>query len=185
MIDKFQQSKKDTLSRKDKSHIGQWDKHILELCNKINSLKDYYTTSSCSGRIVLIIDQTKKEFNLFVNVYHNKINFDDLKKELGRALNMNKNIKFKFEPCALYVACRTLKDAQELYDKAKLTGWKRSGIIASNNKFMVELNSTEKLEFPIIRNKNILVDDEFLKIVVDDANKKLEKSWMKIEKLKK
>lgn len=183
MTDKFQQSKKDTLSRRDKSYVGQWDNHILELCNKINSFEDYYTTSSCSGRIVLIVDQTKKQSDLFVKVYHDKINFEELKRDLDGTLDMNKNIKFKLEPCALHVACRTLKDAQELYDKAKLAGWKRSGIIATNKRFMVELNSTEKLEFPIIRNKKILVDDEFLRIVLEDANKKLEKSWKKIEKL--
>lgn len=200
--DKFFKRKTDVLSKSDKSHKGGLDDKIKKLCNKINSSNDYYTTSSCSGRIVLIINQDKKEKDLFVKVYHDKISFEQLKKDLIFALKKNKNIKFKFkqdqrpsidsnlkikfksEPCALHVACRSLKDAQELYDKAKLAGWKRSGIIASNNRFMTELNSTEKIEFPIIQNKKILVNDEFLKIVVDEANKKLEKSWKKIERLK-
>jgi tRNA(Phe) wybutosine-synthesizing methylase Tyw3 len=95
----------------------------------------------------------------------------------------NKNIKFKFEPCILHVACKTLEDAETFLEKGKLAGWKKSGSIGLKNGITLELNSTEKLEFPIIQNKKILVNDDFLKIVVDEANKKLEKSWGKIKEL--
>ena len=60
----------------------------------------------------------------------------------------------------------------------------RSGINAISKNIILELNSTEKLEFPILQNEKILVDDEFLKIIVDKANFLLEKGWFKIEKLK-
>ena len=179
----FSKRKKDVLLKLDKSHIGKWDEKIAELCNKINSLENYYTTSSCSGRIILMIDAEKKGENLFVAFYHNKISFEELKKGLNLALKKNNKIKFKLEPCILHVSCKTLEDAEKLYEKAKLAGWKKSGIVGVKNGFTAELNSTEKLEFPIIQNKKILVDDDFLKIVLDEANKKLEKSWMKIKKL--
>ena len=61
-------------------------------------------------------------------------------------------------------------------------GWKRNGIITSNKRFVVELNATAKLEFPIYKNK-ILVNDEFLELITNEANKKLEMSWECIEKL--
>jgi tRNA wybutosine-synthesizing protein 3 len=186
----FSKRKKDILSKSDKSSIGKWDEKISELCNKINSFESYYTTSSCSGRIILMIDQEKKGENLFVFVSHNKINLEELKKQLDLALKkmgtqqeVANNIKFKLEPCILHVACKTPEDAEELYNKAKFAGWKKSGIVGVKNGFTAELNSTEKIEFPIIQNKKILVDDEFLKIVVDEANKKLEKVWGKIRKL--
>lgn len=183
MLNLFQKRKKDVLSKLDKSSIGKWDEKIAKLCDKINSLGNYYTTSSCSGRIILMVDQEKKGKDLFVFVSHDKVSFDKFMKEINLALEKNKEIKFKLEPCILHVSCETLEDAEELYEKAKLSGWKKSGIIGVKNGFTVELNSTEKLEFPIIQNKKILVSDEFLKIVIDEANKKLEKSWMKIEKL--
>jgi tRNA wybutosine-synthesizing protein 3 len=185
MIDIFTKRKQDVLSKLDKSHIGKWDEKIAELCDKINSLENYYTTSSCSGRILLMIDQEKKGEDLFVFVSHDKVSFEGLKEELNSALKKNLKVKFKLEPCILHIACKTLEDAEKLCDKGKLSGWKKSGIIGMKNGITVELNSTEKLEFPIIRNKKILVDDEFLKIVVDEANKKLEKVWTKIEKLEK
>jgi len=185
MINLFQKRKKDVLSKLDKSSIGKWDEKIARLCEKINSSENYYTTSSCSGRIILMIDQEKKGKDLFVFVSHNKVSFDKLKEELNLALKKNKKIKFKVEPCILHVSCETLEDAEKLYEKAKIAGWKKSGIIGVKNGFTVELNSTERLEFPIIQDKIVLVSDEFLKIVTEEANKKLEKSWMKIEKLDK
>jgi len=185
MTDRFNQRKRDVLSKLDKSSIGKWDEKIVSLCKKINSEENYYSTSSCSGRVILMIDQDKKGEDLFLFVSHDKISFNQLKKELELALKKNKNIKFKSEPCIIHIACKTLEDAEKLYEKGKDAGFKRLGIIGTSHGFTFELNSTEKIEFPIIQNKKLLVDDEFLKIIVEDANKKLEKSWEKIKKLEK
>jgi tRNA wybutosine-synthesizing protein 3 len=198
--DIFLQRKKDVLSKKDKSSKARqslllnrpsvanpkasWDKKISDLCKKINSLDNYYTTSSCSGRIVLMINQDKKEKDLFFNVYHDLISFNKIKKDLECIFKKNKeSIKLKLEPCALHVACRTLEDAQNFYNNVKLAGWKKFGVISFGHRFIVELTSTERLEFPIINSGKILVNDEFLKIIVDESNKKLKKGWLKIQKL--
>ncbi len=198
--DNFLQRKKDVLSRKDKSHIGKWDKKIIKLCNKINSLENYYTTSSCSGRIILIPDKEKKARDLFLERYHDLISFKQLKKDLEKiavssshhpphpfhkASKIKELIKFKLDPCALHVACRDLDSANKLYSKAKLTGWKKSGIIAINKRYVLELNSTERLELPIIDKGKILVDDNFLRILVKRANQKLRNTWKKIRAFEK
>ena len=75
------------------------------------------------------------------------------------------------------------EDAEKIMKKAQESGWKRSAIISVSGRFVVELMSTEKLEFPIVEKNNILVDENFLRIIVEESNKKLEKSWEKIEKL--
>jgi tRNA wybutosine-synthesizing protein 3 len=185
MSDRFLQRKKDVLNKLDKSSAGEWDEKIASLCRKINLKENYYTTSSCSGRIILMIDQDKKGKDLFLFVSHDKISLNQLKKELELALKKGKNVKFKEEPCIFHVACKTLEDAKVFYEKGKLAGWKRLGIIGTRNGFTFELNSTEKLEFPIIQKGKILVDDNFLKIIVEDSNKKIEKNWLKIKKLEK
>ena len=46
------------------------------------------------------------------------------------------------------------------------------------------MNGTEKLEFPIISEGKILVEDEFLKLIVEKSNENLKKSFGKIERLK-
>ena len=209
-MDSFNQRKKDVLSKEDKSSIGKWDEKISSLCDKINSLENYYTTSSCSGRVLFMVDQDKKAENLFVFVSHDKISFKELKDELGKLISITrshptrdpahssltfpsrnrsptqkgiKNIKFKFEPCILHIACKTLEDAEKIYEKGRVAGWKKSGIIETKKNFIVELNASEKLELPIIQNGKLLVDDNFLKIIVDESNNKFEKVWMKIKKL--
>ncbi len=185
MQDKFDKRKKDVLSKLDKSHIGTWDERISGLCKKINAEKRYYTTSSCSGRVVIMVEQDKKGKDLFIFVSHDKISFEQLKENLELALKKKKEIKFKLEPCILHVSCKTLEDAEEIYNKAKLTGWKKSGVIGTKNGFSVELNGTDRLEFPIILGNKVLVSDEFLKIIIEQSNRKLEKSWEKIRKLEK
>ncbi|MGD9275594.1 MAG: tRNA wybutosine-synthesizing 3 family protein [Candidatus Pacearchaeota archaeon] len=184
MTSNFNQRKSSVLSKLDKSTKGSWDKKIISLCEKINKKENFYTTSSCAGRIVLLIDKDEERGNLFLKVWHDKISFEELKKTLDE-INKKENIKFKMESCILHVACENLTDAQKLLDEAREIGWKRSGMITSKNKIILELNSTEKLEFPIMRRGKLLVDENFLKIIVSEANKKLEKAWWKIMKLEK
>jgi tRNA(Phe) wybutosine-synthesizing methylase Tyw3 len=76
----FNQGKKKQLSKEDKSNIGEWDFRIAELCNKINNNTNYYTTSSCSGRIVLLKASEEKQPDAFLFRTHKKINFLKLKK---------------------------------------------------------------------------------------------------------
>lgn len=244
MSQDFQRRKQDILKKEDKSYIQRWDSKIIKLCERINKKSEYYTTSSCSGRIVIMIDQDKKSNGLFIKTYHSKITFKKLKEDLlkiallrsdrkdiliknkqikvrkngqgsenydirtdesyyidrcseeksdiatfeaiNRMINREQNIiKFKQEPCILHVACENLEKAQDFYDKARLAGWKKYGIIASGKRFVVEITGTGRLEFPIIKKGELLVNDDFLKLIVKQSNEKLEKSWECIEKLRK
>jgi tRNA wybutosine-synthesizing protein 3 len=181
----FIQSKESVLSRLDQSSIGEWDKKIIPLCDKINSLEDYYTSSSCSGRIILMIDQDKKGEGLFLFTSHNLVSFEELKKELDKILKSKnkKDIKFKTEAPILHVFCFNLESAKTLYDLAKLSGFKKSGIISFGRKIVLEINSGEKIEFPVIQKGKFLVNEDFLKIVLKESNKKLKKGWEKLERL--
>lgn len=183
MTDNFFQRKKDVLSKDDKSSIGGWDKRILGLCEKINKSERYYTTSSCSGRIIIIKDEEKKVPGLFESVSHDKISFEWLKKGLEKL--KTGNFKFKQVPPILHVACETLEDAEKLLKKAQFAGWKRSGAISLGKNIILELISTEKIEFPVIDDGRVLIDDNFMKIITEKANKNLENGWIKIEKLQK
>ncbi len=192
-FDRFDKRKKDVLLKLDKSNKSSWDVKIKKLCDKINASDGYYTTSSCSGRVVLMIEQEKKGRGLFLSVYHDAVSLEQLKEDLDKILSPSSNpptthpqsVKFKLEPCILHVACRSLEDAEEIYDRAKLAGWKKSGIIGMRNGFTAELGATDRLEFPIIHEGKVLVSDEFLKIVAEESNAKLKKCWKKIEKLEK
>jgi tRNA wybutosine-synthesizing protein 3 len=187
-MERFEQRKQDSLLKKDKSSIGEWDMKIMSLCNKINKNRNYYTTSSCSGRILLMIDQEKKAKGLFKFITHKKITLKKLIKKIEENEDQE-NLKLKQEPCILHIACKDLDDANNLLVKAQRSGWKKSGIIALNKNIILEINSTEKIEFPIISNKKLLINpkknlDFFFK-VKETANANLEKGWRRIKELEK
>jgi len=204
MIDPFLRRKKQQFMKEDPSYIGGIDKDIKKLVDKINSSDDYYTTSSCSGRIMLIKEKEQKEPGLFVWVKHDKVDFEEIKSEIEKA-SKNKNsekvnsfsdspkpqslqgfrddlIYFKQEACLVVVACRTLENAQALLDKAQFAGWKNSGIIATKKRIILQLISTERMDIPVINKGKILIDDEALKIVIAEANSKLGRTREKISK---
>ena len=184
MRDHFIFRKNNQLKKTDKSLKQNWDKKIANLCELINKTENYYTTSSCSGRILMLIDSKEKRDDLFIKVWHDELTLNELKKALSN-IKTKEIIYFKQEPCILHIACRDIKDAQKMIDLGILAGWKRSSFISSRKRFVVELNATEKIEFPILNHGKILVKDDFLKIVVSEANKKLKTSWEKIKRLEK
>ena len=185
--DFFIQRKEAVLSKLDKSSKSSWDKKILPLCDRINFMENYYTTSSCSGRVLLMIYQEKKQDDLFCKVYHDLISLAILKKdseEISKKFK-NRGIKFKQDPPILHIACRTMKDAKIIYEKAKIAGWKKIGIISWEKRIVLEIICTGKLEFPLIQNGKMLVDDNFLKLIVKQSNSKMKNSWEKIKRLEK
>lgn len=178
----FEEMKKRQLEKSDKSSIGSWDKRIVGLCDKLNEMDNYYTTSSCAGRILLLKGEIEKQRNVFLFRTHDTIGFEEIKQAL-KNVEYNGIVEFKQSPCILHVACKTLDDAQDLVDKAKLAGWKHSGIMSTRKRYMVELNSTEHIDFPIMMNNKVLIGDELLNLVVEQANLRMERVWKKIEKL--
>jgi len=178
----FNRRKQDILKKDDKSSIGEWDEPIRKLCSKINSKENYYTLSSCSGRIVLLKNLEKKQPGMFVFRSHEKINFAELKKILMDYPG-KEAIIFKQEQPILHVACKTLEDAQKMLSAAHVAGFKHSGIMnIAENRIVLEIIGSEQLSLPIY-DKKILVDDDFLKILVKESNKRLEIGWEKIKKL--
>jgi len=170
----FDEDKKRALAKEDKSKKGSWDLRIKDLCDRINCLNDYYTTSSCSGRIVIVKDGEKKP-GMILFSSHNKAGLEEIKKFLE-----NEKIWIKMEPCALHICCRNFESAFDLLGKARGCGWKRSGIM-SDRKIACELFSTENLAVPVFDR----MDYNYLEQVINECNKKLEKTWIKIEKLRK
>jgi len=183
----FASQKQNQLLKSDKSSIGSWDKKILSLCEKINQQKNYYTTSSCGGRVVLLKSSPTKIENAFLFRTHSLIKFPELKKALlETGKKYNGAVEFQQTTCILHVACLSSENAFSIVNKAKLAGWKRSGVMSgSRGRFVVELHSTESMSFPIMNKGKILVDDNFLKIIVKEANSKLKRTWEKIERLEK
>ncbi|MBU2590101.1 MAG: hypothetical protein KKB39_05065 [Nanoarchaeota archaeon] len=146
----------------DKSPQGHIDEDIKPLLEKINKHKEYETTSSCSGRIVLLENQ-KKGTTAWKFKSHTKVNVEDVWKNLSED-----NIWFMQEPMILHVKCKDLESAKELIDKANKVGFKAAAL--SPKTFTVVIQGVEKIE--TILNKK-LISKEYLTLLVEEANKKL------------
>lgn len=178
----FQNNKKTFLEKLDKSKKGEIDKEVLHLINLINKNSHYYTTSSCAGRIVLLSKKSdKKQEAEWLFVSHKKTSLKEVKSKLN--ILPKNDVWFRQEPLILHIAVDSIENAQELINIARNLGFKRSGIQSTHQKIIAEIASTEILDTIITKNGKLLIDSSYLKILISEANKKLERMHKKIEEL--
>lgn len=174
----FSHEKMQCLAKADKSKKQSIDRGIRRIVDFLNSLGNYYTTSSCSGRIMLIEkpESGSKQDARWLFVSHEKASHEDIK----NALEGN-NVWFKQEGAILHVCCRTAEDAQKLLQVARERGFKRSGIISANKRVIVEIVSTEIVEAPVARKGKPIANGLYIEALVDSANKNMEKNAERME----
>ena len=175
--------KKQALYKLDKSNIGEIDEKIRPLCTAINKRDDMFTLSSCCGRITLIKDLSKTQ-NIWHFVSHKKIKPQDIMNSLNN-YKEDTTLLFIQESVIIHICVKTNELARKLMHISKKSGLNQVGIIANRNKIVVELICDSKLELPIYENGIILINEEYLKILIKKANKNLEKSWNAIKNLTK
>lgn len=176
----FNQRKKSILEKKDKSAKKSWDEKIAPLCDLINSSSNYYTTSSCSGKSVIMKEKVGKDGSYYFWQSHELINLIEIKSKLNK-LPKKGIFKYKFDGPIIFVVCKDIESAKKIFSLAILAGFKESGIKITNKLFGVEIKSGEKLEFPVSLENKIFVNDDFLRIIVELSNKKKKIGWKKIE----
>ncbi len=176
----FEREKSLRLGRMDRSRKRSIDPRIRRLVEALNRLPDFYTTSSCSGRTMLIRvpESGKKHESEWLFVTHNKVNLRQLKKGLERL--PREPVWLKKEGMILHVCCRTLGAASWLVESAVKSGFRRSGIAAASRRLMVEITDTERIELPVAKEGRLIVGDDYLRIVAGLANKKHERTGGKI-----
>ena len=158
------------------------DPEIVPLLNKLNST-DYYTTSSCAGRIHLYeIAGFGSKFTVsHLGKWHSEVSEDEF---LAAVHNHKQNeLWLKVSPPIIHVGCPDLESAEKLLKIAYSSGFKYSSI-KSTSPFLVEITSSELMEAPLGKDGKVFVDDEYLRYLVQMSNQKLGKSQSKIGRLK-
>jgi tRNA wybutosine-synthesizing protein 3 len=185
----FERRKKQQLSKSDRSDVGGIDKKIAGLCSKINKSKDYYTTSSCSGRIVIIRNPLGKKPGVFLYRSHQKVSFKEIMKEIKKIADEGVEkgvVYFKQEPAIMAIACKDLESAGKLlYIAREKVGFKNSGIMSLKKRVIAEIRATEYLALPIMNAGKLIVSEDYLCDLIKEANSRLERTWKKIKKLEK
>jgi len=167
----FDNDKKNALTKLDKSTKGSIDEPIIPILDLINEMDDYYTTSSCSGRI-MIMEPSEERHVDWLYVVHGKIAVEDVKK------HMTPNSWLKQTGLILHIACRTPEAAEKMLNGLREGGFKRAGII-STKKHLIEVMSTEQMAAPLEG-----VEDQYIGTLVREANKLMDRTELALERLK-
>lgn len=180
----FEKQKKAALQRADNSRKGSIDKRILNLVNALNRSGNFYTTSSCSGRIMLLVPGRDKRSTQWLFVTHEPVSLQQLQNALSSKLP-KKEIWLRQEAMILHACCRNLDDASRLLLLSKSAGFRRSGIIALNGKIVVEIVGSAHFETIVAASGKIVADRKLLKLLMAAANKRLKKNFAMIKKFEK
>lgn len=193
----------------DKSPKGFIDEPIIPLIACINDTNTFYTTSSCSGRISLFLQEkliniksqkggewllishnliTSEQITNAINCYLNKVNL------ITDNLSSSKfvEISLKFEPFILHIECKDLQSAKKLLLLSKQTGFRESGINAISNRIILRITFNLKLEIPLFfgfqHNLNNIekgfilpnINQKYIEMITNISNNKMRENLSKI-----
>jgi len=159
------------------------DNNIISLLNIINNIKEFYTTSSCEGRTVLleiprIGDKRRAKF---LGKWHDTVNIDDIKEASKKA---EKGLIWLLaQSPVVHIGCANINIADKLLKISIASGFKHSGLKSSKRKYIVEICSTERLDSPVGKDGFLFCNEDYLQLLVDISNEIYRVSKVKIHKL--
>jgi len=158
------------------------DSEILNILNLINSSDNFYTSSSCSGRILILeIPKVGDKVNArFLGKWHSTTNFEEIEKAIKKA--EKGQIWFLAQSPIIHICAKTYDFADFILKIAITSGFKNSGLKSISNKIIIEICSTERIDIPLGFNGNILCNNDYLKFIINTSNDIMKKSRVKLNK---
>jgi len=158
------------------------DKDIIPILDIINSFDEYYTSSSCSGRIVLLELPAigDKKNAKFVGKWHRKITIKEL---LGALKNTSEGqIWFLAQAPIIHLFSKDINSGDILVKKAVSCGFKNSGFRSIKKNIVIEISSTERIDCPVGKNGQFYGEGRYISLIVDAANNVISRSSKKLKK---
>ncbi|MFH1545450.1 MAG: hypothetical protein ABIE23_05210 [archaeon] len=180
---KERHSKRFNKARKEK----EADERMIPLCKFIAGTKNYFTSSSCAGRILLLKVNEKgdKKEASFHRKWHRKVKLEEVWNGIEEKVN-ERELWFKMEPFIIHVGTHSLDKANKLLEVMNKAGVKRGGIIvAKKGKFIVEMSGTQNMAFPVKIGEKIIIEKNYLKKGIEKANWKIEKNYWNLKRVEK
>ena len=183
----FEAQKKRAVER---LQISGADEEIAGIIEKINSFDDFFTTSSCSGRIVLIClpEIGAKREAQFIGKWHRPVTKEEVLDAIKNSVSASEKGEtwLLSQSPILHVACRDLEKAKALLRIAIESGFKYSGIKAissKDRKVAVEIMSTERMDVPLGRDGMLFCSEGYIDFVLSKSNFMLERGKEKLNRL--
>ena len=188
----FKEAKRICLAREDLSRKGSIDEPIRPLVELLNASLNYYTTSTCSGRISLIRkprdNAAIKKGGDFVLNSHDVIGFELFESLLNEHVLCDAAgqdcLWLKFEPFILHIQCLDLHSAHSLLTVALAAGCRNSGLtLGKNEKYLVAIRSTSSMEVPLHCGDLFeRLGDDYMKFLCNQCNLRLRDNFVRLER---
>ena len=167
---------------------GLVDEGVISVLNSLNSHPDIFTTSSCAGRIQLIVlpDIGRKDSVELRKKWHRPVEFQEVKDAITNLeVPPDSIVILQGQSPIFHVSCRTMELAQKFRGIVHSQGWKYSSLITGNeDKWVVEILSASRIDNLLFRDGVIdPPDDERLKFIIEESNKILIKAQSRLEAL--
>jgi len=185
-IDHFDNEKEQAMRKFasiDKSKKGSVDPLITPILDVINSHPDYYTTSSCSGRVMVLAAAPGRRKDQVEWPYVTHSCADP--QEIIRAVRASEEgeVWLKQESAIIHIACRDLSSAERILCIIRDSGFKRAGIIGTERRVMIEVIGTDAVAIPLGISQDIKVDDDYIKYAAGCCGERMVSNEEKLRKL--
>ncbi|MEK6820812.1 MAG: hypothetical protein AABY11_00235 [archaeon] len=163
------------------------DPLMIPFSRFVRETRDYFTTSTCSGRITLMDlneDESKKE-GAFYRKWHACAKASDV----WNAIQEKKytgNLWFKQDAFVYVIGTHNHENVKRIFDACQKAGIKRHGIhYEGKGKILIEIFGSQAMCVPITNGKDVLVNEAYVKEIVKIGNVKWKRNETKRKELEK
>lgn len=180
----------------DRSRKGDVDRPIRGLVSDINALgrETVFTTSSCSGRVSLVAEQTRgkrvKGEAKWILMSHDPVAGHEVAEAVDSYLQdggggggdcSRETLTLRFEPFILAVECANVEVAAEILKVGREAGFRESGI-QIGKRITLSIRCSIRLELPVCRDGVLLVTREYLGVCCELCDEKFSENFARIER---
>ncbi len=185
---RFKMTKENTMKKLDSAiKDNKVDITLIPFLKKFNKKKNFFTSSSCCGRIMLLgcNKDEQKQPNLFMGKWHRTVKvkevLDVLNKDLG-----HEEIWLKQEPFIFHFVAKNEYEANKILKLKTELGIKRGGIFfIESGRYIIEIIGSKNLNVIVKINDKILFDKKQLSTLIKKANYKLKNNYKVLKNFEK
>jgi len=167
---------------------GFVDEGVIPVIKSFNSHPDIFTTSSCAGRIQLIVlpDVGRKDSVNHRKSWHRVVTTKEVEQAISEIdIPDNSIVILQTQSPIFHLSCRTMELAIKVRGIAHGQGWKYSSLITgSDDKWNVEILSANRIDNLLFR-KGVISppDKDRLSFIIQESNKILVRAQSRLEAL--
>lgn len=200
--------------RADRSRAGRVDARATACVRAVCASRDYFTTSSCSGRVSAfgepkMVCKTEdgsiardggqvNKGGVWAYVSHDPANAEDVLRAVREveatdakealegdgSASEGTTLVLRFEPFILSVEARTPEAGAKFVKLARDCGYRESGVTASDKRVICAVRCQIRMEAPVTVRGKRIVDDDGVRALVGLANEKFAANAARMERFR-